>query len=250
MRVYWTLLRRELGAYFASLTGYVVIAAATLLMGQGLLDLILVVQQDATPAPITELYFRTPFFWIIVLLSTPVITMRLFALEKFSGTYETLMTTPVRDAEVVLAKFSAALVFYVVMWLPALACIFIVRRFAGDASPVDWGLIGTTYLGVLLWGCLFLAIGCFASSLTRIQTVAAMLSLLFGVSLLLMAYLAGQTPALSDWQAAVLSHFAVFEHMLDFARGVVDTRAVVFYVSLSLLFLYATLRVVESRRWK
>jgi ABC-2 type transport system permease protein len=250
MRVYWTLLRRELGAYFASITGYVVIAAAAFLMGESLVNLVVAVQQVATPSPVTELYFATPFFWMIVLLSTPVITMRLFALEKFSGTYETLMTTPVRDAEVVLAKFTAALVFYLAMWLPALACIFIVRRVAGVASPLDWGLIGTTYLGVFLLGCLFLALGCFASALTRIQTLAAMLSFLFGVSLLLVAYLAGQMPALPDWQAAVLSHLALFEHMLDFTRGVVDTRTVVFYVSLSLLFLYGTLRVVESRRWK
>ena len=250
MRVFWTLLRRELGACFASLSGYVVIAAATFLMGLGLLDIIMVVQQEATPAPITELYFRTLFFWMIVLLSTPVITMRLFALEKFSGTYETLMTTPVRDGEVVLAKFSAALAFYIVMWLPALACIFVVRHFARDGSLVDWGLIGTTYLGVLLLGCLFLAIGCLASSLTRIQTVAAMLSFLCGVSLLLVAYLASQSPALPAWQAAVLSHFALSDHMLDFTRGVVDTRTIAFYLSLTVLFLYATLRVTESRRWK
>jgi ABC-2 type transport system permease protein len=250
MRVFWTLFRRELGAYFASLTGYVIIAAATFLMGESFVNLIVAVQQLPTPAPVTELYFATPFFWIIVLLSTPVITMRLFALEKFSGTYETLMTTPVRDAEVVLAKFSAALVFYVVMWLPALACIFIVRRVSGDAAPLDWVLIGTTYLGVLLLGCLFLAIGCFASSITRIQTVAAMLSFLFGVSLLLVAYLASQTPALPDWQAAALSHFALFDHMLDFTRGTVDTRTAVFYLSLTVLFLSATLRVTESRRWK
>lgn len=250
MGVFGTLLRRELGAYFVSLTGYVIIAAATFLMGLSLLDLIMVVQQAATPAPITELYFRTPFFWMIVLLSAPVITMRLFALEKFSGTYETLMTTPVRDTEVVLAKFSAALAFYVVMWLPALACIFVIRRFAGDASPVDWGLIGTTYLGLLLLGCLFLAIGCLASSLTRIQTVAAMLTFLCCASLLLLAYLASQSPVLPEWQAAVLSQFALSDHMLDFTRGVVDTRTVVFYVSLTALFLYAALRVTESRRWK
>lgn len=250
MRVYWTLLRRELGAYFASLTGYVIIAAATFLMGGSFVNLIVAVQQVATPAPVTELYFATPYFWMIVLLSTPVVTMRLFALEKFSGTYETLMTTPVRDAEVVLAKFSAALVFYLVMWLPVLGCVFIVRRIAGDAPPLDWGLLGTTYLGVLLLGCLFISIGCLASAFTRIQTLAATLSLLLGVSVLLVAFLAGQTPALTGWQAAVLSHFALFDHMLDFTRGVVDTRTVVFYVSLCLLFLYGTLRVVESRRWK
>ena len=69
-------------------------------------------QQEPTPMPVTELFYITPFFWLILLLSAPVITMRLFALEKYSGTFETLMTAPVSDLQVVLAKFTAAMVFY------------------------------------------------------------------------------------------------------------------------------------------
>ena len=79
--------------------------------------------------PVTELFYATPFFWLILLLAAPVITMRLFAQEKFSGTFETLMTTPVSDLQVVLAKFTAALLFYLVMWLPLLACMFVVRHY-------------------------------------------------------------------------------------------------------------------------
>jgi ABC-2 type transport system permease protein len=250
MRVYGTLLRRELGAYFASLTGYVVIAAAAFLIGMSFLDLVVAVQQEALPVHITEVFYQTPYFWIIVLLTAPVVTMRLFALEKFSGTYETLMTTPVREAEVVLAKFSAALLFYLFMWLPLLGCMWVVRHFAGDASGMDWGVLGTTYLGILLLGCLFISIGCFASSLTRTQTVAAMITLLLGVSLFLLSFVAGQLGKSDTWQGAVVSRFTLFEHMQDFTRGVVDLRPVVFYVSLTALFLFLTLRVVESRRWK
>jgi ABC-2 type transport system permease protein len=250
MRVYWTLLRRELGAYFASLTGYVVIAASAFLIGLSFLDLIVAVQQEALPVHITEVFYQTPYFWIIVLLTAPVVTMRLFALEKFSGTYETMMTTPVRETEVVLAKFSAAMMFYLLMWLPLLGCIFVVRRFAGDSEAMDWGILGTTYLGIVLLGCLFLSIGCFASSLTRTQTVAAMITLVLGVGLFLLSFVAAQLAKGDSWQAAVISHFTLIEHMQDFTRGVVDTRPVVFYVSLSLLFLFLTLRVVESRRWK
>jgi ABC-2 type transport system permease protein len=250
MRVYGTLLRRELGAYFVSLTGYVVIAAAAFLIGLSFLDLVVAVQQEALPVHITEVFYQTPYFWIIVLLTAPVVTMRLFAQEKFSGTYETLMTTPVREVEVVLAKFSAALLFYLFMWLPLLGCILVVRHFAGDTGGMDWGVLGTTYLGILLLGCLFLSIGCFASSLTRTQTVAAMITLLLGVGLFLLSFVAGQLAKGESWQAAVVSRFTLFEHMQDFTRGVVDTRPVVFYASLSLLFLFLTLRVVESRRWK
>src|ERR1041384_7332234 len=129
MRAYWTLTRRDLAGYFLSLTGYVVIAATTFLVGLSFVDLIKQLQQEPTPMPVTELFYVTWFFWLILLLTTPVITMRLFALEKFSGTFETLMTTPVSDRQVVLAKFTAALVFYMVMWLPALGCMMLVNLF-------------------------------------------------------------------------------------------------------------------------
>ena len=109
MQAYWTLIRRELAGFFLSLSGYIIIAAALFLMGLSFV-VILVKLQKPTPMPVTELFYITPFFWLILLLTTPVITMRLFALEKFSGTFETLMTTPVSDFQVVAAKFTAALV--------------------------------------------------------------------------------------------------------------------------------------------
>ena len=109
MRTYWILLRRELGAYFVFLSGYVVIAAAAFLMGLGFLNMVIAVRGETMLVPVTELFYQTPYFWMIVLLTSPIITMRLFALEKYAGTFETLMTTPVRDTAVVLAKFSAAL---------------------------------------------------------------------------------------------------------------------------------------------
>jgi ABC-2 type transport system permease protein len=111
MRAYWTLVRRELAGFFLSLGGYIIIAAALFLMGLSFV-VILVKLQKPTPMPVTELFYETPFFWLILLLTTPVITMRLFALEKFSGTFETLMTTPVSDFQVVAAKFTAALLSY------------------------------------------------------------------------------------------------------------------------------------------
>src|SRR5690348_5789587 len=120
MQAYWTLTRRELSGYFLSLSGYVIISAALFLLGFSFVVLLVNLQQETTPLPLTEYFYITPFFWYILLLTTPVITMRLFALEKFSGTFETLMTAPVKDIQVVLAKFTAALVFYMVMWLPLL----------------------------------------------------------------------------------------------------------------------------------
>lgn len=249
MRVYWTLVRRELAAFFLSLGGYIIIAAALFLMGYSFL-VILVKLQKPTPMPVTELFYITPFFWLILLLTTPVITMRLFAQEKFSGTFETLMTTPVSDLQVVLAKFTAAMLFYVLMWLPLLGCLLLVRRFTHDTAALDAGVVGGTFLGILLLGAVFISLGCCASALTRSQAIAAMISLVSGASLFLLGYLASQLPVQENWQAQVLSCFALFEQMHDFARGVVDTRPVVLLTSLSFFFLFLTLRVVESRRWK
>jgi ABC-2 type transport system permease protein len=111
-------------------------------------------------------------------------------------------------------------------------------------------MIGGMYLGVFLVGCLFLSLGCFASALTRSQMAAAMISFVLGVSLFSVGFLAEALPVATQWQSQVLSYFGLFEQMHNFARGMVDTRAVIFYVSLTFFFLFLTLRAVESRRWK
>ena len=250
MKIFWVLLRRELAAFFFSLTGYVLIAAVTLLTGLSFVVLVQNLGTDPSPMTVTEMFYQTYFFWLIVLLAAPVITMRLFALEKASGTFETLMTTPVGDAQVVAAKFAAALVFYMVAWLPLLAGLFIVRHFTHQNSGLDGGTVGGMFLGIFLVGNLFLSLGCFASSLTRSQMAAAVISFVLGVSLFALGFLAEAVPAAAQWQAQVIAYFSLFEQMHDLARGVVDTRAVIFYVSATFLFLFLTLRVVESRRWK
>ncbi len=250
MRIYLTLTRRELAAYFVSFTGYVIIAAVTLLIGWSFVVLMTNLGSNPSPIPVTELFYRTYFFWLIVLLATPVITMRLFALEKFTGTFETLMTTPVKDLQVVAAKFTAAIIFYTIMWLPILPCLFVVRHFTNQPGSLDPGTIGGMYLGIFLVGCLFLSLGCFASALTRSQMAAAMISFVFGVSLFSLGFLAQAITAIAQWRTQVLSYFGLFDQMNNFARGVVDTRTLVFYISLTLFFLFLTLRVVESRRWK
>jgi len=250
MRVFWVLLRRELASYFLSLTGYVIIAAITFLTGESFVQLVDALGSDPWPMPVTQMFFGSFYFWMIVLLSAPVITMRLFALEKASGTFETLMTTPVGDFEVVLAKFTAAFVFYAVMWLPLLACLFVVGHFTNQCGALDLGTVGGMYLGIFLAGAFFLSFGCLASSMTRSQMVAAMISLAFGVSQFALAWWAKNQPISDEWKSQLLSCFNLFDQMNDLARGVVDTRTVTFYLTTTFLFLFLTLRVVESRRWK
>lgn len=252
MRVFLTLLRRETAGFFLSPTGYVIIAAVALLIGLGFdVSMTGVLNSDEPSSmPLTELFYVTFYFWLIVLLITPIITMRLFALEKYSGTFETLMTTPVGDLQVVTAKFMAAIIFYMVAWLPMLACLFIVRHFTDEHDSLDPGTICGMYLGIFLIGCLFISLGCFASSLTRSQMAAAMVSFVLGVSLFSLGFLAQAINTPTGWQSQALSYFDLFDQVHNFARGQVDIKSVVFFATLTFLFLFLTLRVVESRRWK
>lgn len=250
MQPFFTLARRELGGYFLSLSGYIIIAATTFLVGQGFIVLLGALGDEPSPMPVTELFYIGQSFWLIMILATPVITMRLFALERDSGTFETLMTTPVRDTTVVLAKFFAALVFYLVMWLPMLGCLFVVQYYARQSGAFEPGTLTGLYLGITLIGGVFLSLGCFASAITRNQTVAAMVTLVLGVSVFALGYLARDAGASLAWQSQLIARFAFFDHLHDFARGILDTRVVVLYLTLTFFFLFLTLRAVESRRWR
>ncbi len=249
MQAYWTLVRRELGSHFFSWSGYIVIAAV-LLLALSFIDLLTKFNGESMDQPLTSVFYSTLYFWLILLLAAPVITMRSFAHEKATGTFETLMTTPVSDAQVVLAKFSGALLFYIFMCVPLLIWVFIARPLSNVPGIVDGGTIAATFLGIFLWGCLYMALGCLASATTRNQIIAAIVSLAAGISLFMLSYLAINMANVADWRAQVFSHVGLIEHMKDFARGVVDTRPIVFYLTFTFFFLYLTLKVVESRRWK
>lgn len=250
MRVLLTLTRRELAAYFLSLTGYVIIASATLLTGICLCNILGQLLLKPMPMPLNELFFGTWYPWLVLIPIAPLITMRSFALEKASGTYETLMTAPVRDGHVVLAKFAAALMFYCIMWLPLLGCLVTIHYFSVNPPPLDAALLGSTYLGIVLVGGLLLSFGCFASSLTQSQAVAAILALGFNLALFILGNSVGELRGKAGRFGNLLDCFAITDQMQDFARGIIDSRSIVSFVTLTLLFLFLTLRVVDSRRWK
>jgi len=250
MKAFFTLVRRELGSHFLSWTGYVVIAAVLFLIGFSLQNLLLALTTEATDRPFTEVFYGTMYFWLIVLMAAPVITMRSFALEKYSGTFETLMTTPVSDLQVVLAKFTGAMIFYFLMWLPLVGCLLIIRHFSHEPSVFEPATTISTFAGILLLGSMYMALGCFASSLTRSQIIAAIVSFAGGISLFLLSFVSMTFAAKTGWKAQIFSYLGLIEHMQDFARGVIDTRPLVFYLSTTFFLLFLTLRVVESRRWK
>jgi len=249
MQVFVTLLRRELGGYFSSYAGYVIMAAVLFLLGLSFND-ILSKLTTPTDVPLSEGFFVSFYFWIIFLLTAPVMTIRSFALEKFSGTYEALMTAPVSDWQVVLAKFTGALVFYAVTWLPLLVYLIVLRRYSDDPSSLDWQVVASTWLGILLIGAVYMAVGCFASALTRSQTVAAMISYAFGLGLFLLSLRALAAAPLTGWSVKIYGHIAMIQHVEQFARGIVETSALVFYLSVTTFFLFLTGKVVESRRWR
>jgi ABC-2 type transport system permease protein len=250
MQVYLTLTRRELGSMFSSMAGFIIIAGAVFLMGMSLMDMLMLLQGQAMPVPITQMFYNTGFFWQILLLATPLITMRLFAHEKFSGTFETLMTAPVSDLEVVLAKYTAAMIFFNLLWLPSIGSMLVLRQYMSRVDVFDPGLLCSMYLGVFLLGALFVSLGCFASAMTRSQIVAAMISFTMGYTLYLMSFLPGHLPVTQGWRGTLASYVSLFDHMTEFSRGTVDSRYVVFYITATLFFLYLTLRTVQSRRWK
>jgi ABC-2 type transport system permease protein len=250
MQAYLTLIRRELGSHFYSWTGYVVIACVVFLLGFSFNGLIVALNSEPTDRPVTQMFFGSLYFWLIVLIAAPIITMRSFAQEKNSGTFETLMTAPVSDLQVVLAKFTGAMIFYVLMWLPLLACLLIIRYYSAAGMQLDPETVGTAFLGIVLLGCLYTSMGCLASALTKSQIIAAIVSIAAGVALFGVSFIAMAFSTQTGLASQLFTHLGLVDHMKDFARGVVDTRPLVLYLSLTALFLFLTHKAVESRRWK
>ena len=250
MTTFMTLVRRELGAYFNSATGYLILAAFSLMLGLCYTLLLHTLNGEPFDEPLTEVFFTRGLFWLVLLLASPLITMRTFALEKHTGTYETLMTAPVSDLQVVLAKWSGSMIFHLLVWTPVFVFPFILRHYAPESIELDRGPLWGTFIGICLLGFLYMAMGVFASSVTSSQIVGALIAFVLGLSLFLVSTLTFlDLPLTGVWEQAV-KYVSMIAHMRDFSRGIIDSRFIVYYLSLTFLFLYLTFKVVESRRWK
>lgn len=248
MNAFLTLWRKELTGYFLSPVAYIVTIFFLVVMGAIFSLLVSVLAQGPAGVTMMNLLFGSPFYWMTMLVVLPVLTMRLLAEEKKTGTIETLMTAPVSDAAVVLAKFAGVCSFYVIMWLPTVLYLFVLRHFSSLMAPIDLGPMAGGYLGALLVGLFYLSIGLLCSALTSNQIVSAITS--FAVMIIL--FLGGLVDYLTDEPAlqAVCQHISSYQHMLDFSRGLIDSRPIVFYLSGTALLLFAAVKVVESRQWK
>lgn len=248
MRNVPVLLRRELNAYFASMLGYVVLMFFLVVMGVSFVSIVSELSsREPTQLTVMEGFFS--WFWLPTLFLVPALTMRLLAEEKRSGTLEMLMTAPVTDFEVVLAKWLGAVGLYALMWAVTGLYVIILRHFSGGTTALDLGPILSGYLGVLLIGQFLIAVGVVASAVTRSQVTAFLigfaLTFLFLIAVWFAYYFTRGTAA-----GRVFEFVSAFEQMNDFRRGIVDTRPLVLYVSGTVLALFVTTRVVESRKWK
>lgn len=237
---------REFRAFFFSPLAYIV--AALLLLVNGVVFWLIVSYLNDPRAQIgapLELFFgQTVYFWLVLLFVAPVLTMRLLSEERRSGTIEVLMTAPVTEGQVVVGKYLASLVFYVFLWLPTLAYPALLSYY----SEVDWGPVAAGYVGVVGIGALFLAVGVMASSLTRSQLVAAILTFALLIPLFTFGLLENlfNSPALRE----AFSYLNLWQHMEEFGKGIVDTRRLVYYLSTTVLLLFFSARALEAKKWR
>jgi ABC-2 type transport system permease protein len=251
----WPIYKKELRLYFTSPVAYVLLTIFLLIAGWFFYTIfsfftrasmqMAMNPQMGRDLNVTESVLRPLFsnMSVILLFLMPLVTMRLFAEERRAGTIELLLTYPVRDGAVLVAKYLAAFTLYGLMIAGTLLYPLLMVVFR--AQP-EWGPLATGYLGLLLMGGMFLAIGVFASSLTENQIVAAVVSLGIGLMFWIISW-----PAdfVGGWLATVLTHLSMLEHTDTFTKGVIDTKDVIYFVDFIALGLLLTLRSLESRRW-
>jgi ABC-2 type transport system permease protein len=240
-------MERELRGYFLSPLGWVVATGILFFNGlafQTILDYLNNPQAPASMTPLDFFFGGTLFFWLAMLFVGPVLTMRLLSEERRSGTLEMLLTAPITEGQVVIGKYLGAFLFYCFLWLPSLVYVALL---AGKL-PLDWGPIGASYLGTLGIGAMFLAIGVFTSAVTRNQVVAAVFSFALTFLSFLPAFLEFlvNDPKMRD----ALGYLNLYQHMDDFSKGIVDSRRLVYYLSVTAFFLFLASRAVEAGKGK
>ncbi len=249
-----TICNKEMQSYFRSPIAYTVIALWALIGGFffyfGLSFFVQrsvesAMQGQAFPMDINEWIVR-PLLSnvnVVALFLIPMITMRLFAEEKRTGTIELLMTSPINDWEIVMGKWLAALGLYTIMLLVSLLNMAVLFRY----GQPDWKPMAVGYLGLLLQGGCLLAIGTFISTCTSNQIVAGAIG--FAVSLLLFVlnWVSEFGSTITD---RVIGYFSVQAHFESFSKGVLDSKDIVFYVTMIMLGLFLTSRSLESVRWR
>ena len=254
MRNMWIICKKELKSYFASpiayglmaffglVSGYFFYIATAIFVQRGMESQMM---GRGMPMDVNEWVIR-PLLMnvsVIALFMIPMITMRLFAEEKRSGTIELLATSPVRDMEVIIGKWLAAVILYAAILGVSALNVLILFAY----GQPDWKPLLAGYLGLLLQGGCLLALGTFISTTTKNQIIAGTAT--FAICLLLWVFDWISSYETAPW-AKVIAYLSVMTHFEPFSKGVIDTKDVVFYVSMIILGLFLTSRSLESLRWR
>ncbi len=241
-----TLFIKEINGFLNSLIGYIVMIVFLLVTG-----LFLWVFQmefkvfDFGFAGLEGLFVLAPFVFLFLI---PAITMRSFADEKKSGTLELLMTQPLTDLQVILAKYFAGVVLVIISLLPTLIYYFSVYRLGLPPGNLDSGGIWGSYIGLFFLGASFVSIGIFASSLTDNQIVSFILALFISF-LLYMGFEFVYDFVFSGKAGLIIKSLGLNAHYTSMSRGVVDTRDLIYFVSVTAIFILMTKLTLESRKW-
>jgi ABC-2 type transport system permease protein len=247
---FWTLYKRELDSYFQSAVAYVVLFGSAFAQGIQFVFIVSAVSsENYKEQNVMQIFFTWPLFWLIMLVQVPLITMRVFSEEFKLGTIEMLLTAPVREWDVVLAKFFGSLTFFMILWLPIALDLVALQLFSNPPPPIYWSQIGLTLLTLLLVGGFYVSLGVFTSVLTKNQIIAAVLCFAlvftaFGVALL--RWIQHVDANLLAW----VSYVSTPEHFENAVQGLFDSRPIVFYVSITAFMLMLTQRILQGRRLK
>ena len=239
MRGTWTISQRELLAFFCSPIAYVVLVVFLALNGYFFSFMNLTSGEEAS---LRFLFGR--FMPLVLLFIMPMLTMRLMSEEFRQGTIESLMTTPVSDAAVIVGKFLGTLIFYALLLATTLVYVLAVSMF-GDP---DIGALASGYIGLLLMGGLYIAVGLFFSTCTSNQIIAVLTS--FSVLAVLAVLIDRFASHVEGWLRVVLQHISVGHQFEGFVRGVIYLNSVVFFVTSTVFLLFISVKVLESRRWR
>ena len=242
----FTLFKKEINGFLNSLIGYIVMVVFLLMTGLFLWVFPLEFNVlDFGFAGLDGLFILAPFVFLFLI---PAITMRSFADEKKSGTLELLMTQPLTDLQVILAKYFAGFVLVIISLLPTLVYYFSVYMLGLPPGNLDSGSIWGSYLGLLFLGASFVAIGIFSSSLTDNQIVSFILAVFISF-FLYMGFEFIYTFILSGKAGLIIESLGLNAHYTSMSRGVIDSRDLIYFLSVTALFILLTKLSLESRKW-
>ncbi len=242
----WALLKKEINSFLNSLIGYIVICVFLLFVG--LFMWVLPTEanvMDNGYADLNTLFIVAP--WVFLFL-IPAITMRTFADEKSTGTIELLQTRPLSDLDIILAKYFGGLALVIFSLIPTLVYFISVYQLGNPIGNIDTGSVWGSYIGLLLLGATFVSIGIFASAISNNQIISFILAVFLSWVLWIGMETVASFQFLGSWDHLLLS-LGINSHYSSLSRGVIDTRDVVYLISMIAVFIVLTKTVLESRKW-